>query len=297
MERKKILSVLAIAALGVVMASPAAQAGVTEFDANGSASGNWSVSTNWTNGLPGSDDRAVIQSGKTCSFDLSSATVGTLQVDGTLIILANKTLTIDGASINPTHSDDSEVDGNLYLNGSESCLTFTSIDQTMHGDNDGEIAGKANDARIKIDDVTLTNSITMSGQMSIERLSGSARFCNGSTGVVRAGNPNASGSDEILSLASNLTVIDDSDRSTASWEVTDPDGILQFNEAATGLVGNFIVDNCGTLDVNADITTTGSLTQTAGTVDASPGPGSPCFDWNGAGFPTKICGTTTTGGC
>lgn len=284
MKLTKVFSSLLVAALGIVMATPA-NAGCT-YTWTGNTSNDWQVPGNWSGGgigcnsWPQSGDTAIIAdvardpvindqdeavaaltiehdgklnvTGQTLTvsgiLNIDDATDGTrvgfLIVDGT-----NGKVTLTGNSV--AH----DIDGELWLSTNTSILEFTA-DVTVDGD--GKIVGKHNSAQIEIANVTLINEMVIEGMMTIEESSGDATFVNGATGTVRA---NADG---ILSFASNLTL--DDDASTSLMEAKgNSSAILKFNADATGLLGKFVLckDTKFQFADGVDISTTGCLDEAA----------------------------------
>jgi len=100
-------------------------ADVTTFTAS---NGDWNVATNWDNGIPTDEDRAVIPANKICTIPESYAAVAdTIEVeaDGILNINGSGSLTLDNSGDNiPTDPDHSQVDGTVNLTASSAVLKF-----------------------------------------------------------------------------------------------------------------------------------------------------------------------------
>ena len=319
MQRKTLFSILATAALGLVMAGPV-NAGTNHKWKASNTNDDYHTAGNWNPaGVPGTGDTATINpfttvenymnpvlddqnrslgqlvigsgykltvNGVKLTLDgaVTHSISGIIEIDatGTVDVQAGGTFDLDSANTHP-------IGGDILLSSSTSVLRASAA--TTLGPNSGaygSVIGQDPDASIDIAGVTLTNNIVVEGEMTVQETSGTATFLNGSTGVVLAnGNPSTSGSPELLRFLSGLT-IDDADTGTPRWEATtDSEAVLQFNEAATGLDGDFLLNDCALFDINANITTSGGFTHTAGTVDASPG--GVCFKWNSGS--NEICGT------
>ena len=255
---KRLLTVAALFAAALfILDVPAAMA-----DTYRSAqSGDWDQLTTWEifndpnwatptkdQGVPACGDNATIRNGHTVDVDTSeSVDYVTVDSGGYIDIQASGTLTLCAASTSTISQDKG-----IYLSSSTSTLAV-SANHTLSGS--GSVEGRDNAAQIEISgNNTLTNTTTIEGALEIR--AGSGTFVNGATGVVHA---NRITGDKILTLYSGT--IDDvySDPDRAEWKVSaDTDAILRFSVAATGLEGDFIVHE-GTLDVNANVWTTGDL--------------------------------------
>lgn len=170
-----------------------------------------------------------------------------IETGGTLVLTGGggeNISTIDG-----TIKLDSDADG--------ATLRITTNDHTLTGG--GSIVGVGDYAEIQVSDgTTLTSQIIIAGCLSIDEVSGAGRFHN--DGMVHANAPC------VLDLATATITDTPGDR----WKVsTSGSAYLRFSSTATKLVGNFLVGasatDCGTLDIQADVTTRGRLDQKAGT--------------------------------
>jgi hypothetical protein len=151
-------------------------ADVTTFTAS---NGDWNVATNWDNGIPTDEDRAVIPANKICTIPESYAAVAdTIEVeaDAQLHILRNATLTLDNSGDNePTDPDHSQIDG-LVSFVQTAKIIFVDNDHAVHGD--GEIEGQHVDALIEIEeDVAFHNRLAdtdggIRGGLTIQGLTG-----------------------------------------------------------------------------------------------------------------------------
>lgn len=294
MQRNTLLTLFATAVFGIVMANPVNAADSTWHGSEGTG---WNDPDNWSRGVPGSGDTATIPDVANDPLIDSSVTVGTLIINTGAVVTVTGgfspvTLTLDGTTAH-------DIDGDLVLSNGTAALKFSA---SVTVDGEGAIIGEHNGAKFQIEGGdTVTNEMSVQGQMAIETDGGSGNgtFLNGSTGIVLA-NADGEGSDAILLLASGLTI---DDVSGAKWKAkSDSDSVLEFREAETGLEGNFFLDDCAMIRLvgnGVNITTNGDLTSDpsgdySGTVDAS---GGGCFDWDGAGPPSRICDSTTSGDC
>lgn len=255
MKHNTLFSILATAAFGIVIAGPVS-ASVIDWNGKGT---DWATAANWVGGVvPGSGDTAkfpaVYVSGSNEPFvSTAHATVGRVVLaSGHTITVTGKTLTLAGTTAH-------DIDGELRLSDSTAVLKFSA---SVTVDGDGNIIGQDDSAKILIvGGKTLTNEMVIRGRMTIDDPIGATAgtFNNGDTGVVRA-NDNG-----VLSFASGLTLADGT-ACSPSWEsITDAGAVLEFNEAATNLVGTFVLDDCAKMRFNVNITTAGKL------VDSSAG--------------------------
>ncbi|MCI0363408.1 MAG: hypothetical protein L0219_05965 [Phycisphaerales bacterium] len=288
----------------------AAQAAAVSWDGGGDGT-NWSSANNWSgNVVPGQADRVTIGSAYTNVHLDTNATIGTIVVDGGLKIDANKTLTIDGqASVGS--DGDNDIAGTIELEGSGSVLRFDDRDQTVSGG--GRIIGKHQQSAIDIERTfKLTSRLTIEGMLTIQPYgpgAGTATFENRRASIVQEGVilANANGA---LIFHQDL-ILDDTmfiwffgalifrPQYVADGPASYLRNKLQFNRASDGsdpshpqLVGQFLITDCGTLEVLANVETTGSLTLTSGRV-MTDGPGSPCFTYGS----TSICDSQSAGSC
>ena len=276
MQRKTLFTlcaaaVVATSALGLATARPAKPASLgsptnwTSGDATNPE--RWHEDNNWSNGIPAAGDTVNIKTmSKPGNYQdpvLSTADGAA----GDLTIGNGFTLTVTGVTLSLNLAVTHDIDGDLFLSNSSSKLEFKTNHATVGGD--GAIVGQDNSAEIRIaDDKTLTNEMIISGNMTILDAGTSGTFVNGATGTVLAnGNPNTSGSAEILTIASGLT-FDDADTGTPKWEATtDADAVLQFDVGASCLDGDFVISGCATLKLDGvTIKTKGNVTKTAGEI-------------------------------
>lgn len=159
----------------------------------------------------------------------------------------------------------SVINGALFLEASSSTLEIAGSDHGVDGS--GAIIGSNSSADIVIGDgLTLTSQITIEGMLQIVPSigAGPTRFINGTRGLVHA---HATGTLDV-----NVDALDDgSNVSPGNWQIRpNAKAVLKFSTASTLLSGNFTISN-GTLDFDEDVTTTGDLIQTGGTIDVAPG--------------------------
>lgn len=300
MKSTTFFSSLLVAALGIVMATPASAQPYTftwvgDSDATGD---DWRETPNWDldNGnYPQAGDTAIIASvsggNKPPVINDQDEVVLTLNIKhGGKLTVRGQTLTISGSAgldiesgvLNDGLLDISTggtvilsgggthpIGGDLLLSSNTSILKISAA-MTFGPNNTvyGSVKGEHNDAKIDIAGVVLTNNIVVEGNMTVREESGTATFVNGATGIVRAnGNPDISGNPEILKFASGLTY-DDADTGSPKCEaMTDSEAVLQFDTGASCLDGDFEIANCAKLKLDgADIKTRGSVTKTAGEI-------------------------------
>ncbi|MCH8824792.1 MAG: hypothetical protein IH984_14940 [Planctomycetes bacterium] len=282
MKRTTFFSSLLVAALGIVMATPASATTFTWVGDSTADGSDWQEPSNWNlnSSYPQSGDTAIIVSPAFLKQDpviyQQAEAVSVLNIqNGGLLTVTTQTLTVSGSAgvdidaggtldigasgvvIVSGGGGTHPIGGTLKLSSSTSILKVSAATTFgLNGDDKGMVLGQHNDAKIDIAGVTLTNNIFVEGMMTVREESGDATFLNGSTGVVRA---NAAGT---LKFASGLT-LDDTSACSPSWEAITSSAILEFNEAATSLVGTFVLDNCAKMLFNANITTVGKLVDSA----------------------------------
>ena len=176
-------------------------------------------------------------------------------------------LNVDGAgTVDLTGGGTSQtIDGTLQLSVSGSTLSITTNGCTIDGS--GKIEGRNNAARIEIaaednPGISLISSIDIVGALEIAGLSAEGKttgtFTN--SGIVDA--DGASDDKRIIVVSGTID-------GGGTWRVSASDAEIQFDVAATGLTGIFDID-AGTLDINENVTTTGDLDFTGGTIDVAP---------------------------
>lgn len=184
-------------------------------------------------------------------------TANCMKVDGTLLI-ASGTVTLTGNGCAT-----SKIDGTVILQRTAplifGSLAFTTNDHVLKGD--GAIVGQDNVTRIQVSGgLTLTSDITIAGALQIH--AGAGTFKN--TGLVQADDGTAN-SDTLVLASGTYT-------GSGEWKAASADAFLRFGFAvtATKLTGDFTVSR-GTLDIDADVCTTGNLTFTGGKIDVAAG--------------------------
>lgn len=223
--------------------------------------GGWSDTATWpTDNTKNVTIRTPSSSSLVVQVNITNAAAAqlTVQTSTVVSILTNQCLEIAGNS--------SVADANGIVLDSTGSKLKVSNDLTISGT--GELYGGSTTAEIQIADTkTLTSEITIEGALKIKEVTPateSATFIN--NGLVDA---NINGT---LEVATD-TISDDTGR---RWSLDDDDARLLFSADATGnnkLVGNFDID-AGTLDIDANITTSGTLDQaasTTSTIDVAAG--------------------------
>ena len=233
-------------------------------------------------------------------FNLAEGSTCELIADGSVVIepgavftvLADTTLKIKGHGFH--------IAGNVHLSTATSRIRVTN-DTTFGAlkNSHGRVKGFSNSARLQIarpatGTIRLTNKIRVAGAMVIEPYGegdGDAVFCNmRAAATPKSGQVNAELQNGVLELASGLIVEDDdivlnSTLYRPQWRAWASGAVLQFQAEAgqTSLLkGDFDLANDGTLGIDQDVSTSGSLTQTAGTsVDVAAGH---CFAYDTFSF-------------
>lgn len=215
----------------------------------------WSTANNWNpSGVPTDGDHAVIDSNKLCNVDILNARADSFEVVTTarLVILGSGALEMD--------SNSSIADaGGVQLNQGAELLISGSL--TLSGN--GSLRGLRTTATIKFTgNYDLANTSTIEGAMIIQHQS-TGRFRLINDGLVHANaDEGQSQSDRTLLLTEGTF------RGSGEYKVShDSRCKLEFAGGVidTGLAADFTVE-AGTLAINEDITTTGHLTFTGGTI-------------------------------
>jgi hypothetical protein len=245
--------------------------------------GNWNVAANWfddncethtsAGAVPTASDRAVICSGQVCNVDAvdNTTTVDTLDVQGTLNIAPNDTLTVQNNDDNGTGGagdNHSVVDGTLNLEKEDAeppttfgKLSFTINDHQITGS--GSIVGAHDSCQILLssNNLDLTSSVTISGALAITSGASTTSFVNSSPGLVYA---NANGTLEISP--------DSIGDSSGSWQVgNDPGAMLWINASSAATHDGSVTVGAGELNIDYTFRTTGHYTQTGGELDVASG--------------------------
>lgn len=236
---------------------------------------------------------------------VGTKTVACVEVEeGDKLVIASGTLILNGDPNDPNYPGNiSRIDGEITMEDESSTLCITTNNHTFTGTGTGEIVGEDPNATVEFDAVsvdidgvtitgglmltgsgtivlaggddkieigdgeTLINRTTIEGCGRIDEVSGSGTFHN--DGVVHA--------DDACVL--ELAVATITDTPGDRWKVSGSDtAVLRFSCGAARLVGNIIVGADpsspyhGTLDIQTDITTSGSLNQKAvTTIQVAPG--------------------------
>lgn len=259
-----------------------ANAGVIEF--SGAQNNLWNNVNNWVGGvLPGAGDRVVIPAGKTCNLDIST-TVDTLEIEGTLNILAGMTLELENDDHNhctggPFPScpqrDNHLVDGDGTVNIGEDIANGDAVLIVVSNDihvfsGTGRVAGLHVESELQIDtDVTLVNQLDtdgggIRGSMIIRGLTGG----DAPGGILNEGLVEAKGT---MVIAENTIIADVTD---ARWHVSCKTEMI-FDEGATNLEGDFVHYNTasgipepGAFVFNESVHTCGAyIAEACGTID------------------------------
>lgn len=297
MQRNTLFSILATAALGLVMAGPVNaenhkwKASNTNDDYH--TAGNWNPT-----GVPGTGDTATINPFQTPDGYVNPVLDDQDRSLGQLVIGSGFSLTVTGVKLT-LEGNSHTLNGNLILSNSDSKVEFTFAQAsgwvTLSGS--GGIEGQDGSAELRLNDSKIDNDSVIHGMMTVKKVGGdTATFKNGPTGIVRA-DADGVGSPAVLLLAAGLTVVD-ANTGTPKWQATSKtDARLRFDVSATGLNGEFTVSECAQLYLadGIDVHTTGNFIFTANDyevrTDASP---TYCFKWNvGGGAPGSICNNVT----
>lgn len=190
------------------------------------------------------------------SSGLTIDPVGAGTEPGYLKVNAAGTVSLTGGG---THT----INGEMHLQVTDSTLLISTNSATLSGD--GVVEGQNNGAQILIaDGMELINQTTIQGALTIDEESGSAEFDNRS--LVRA---DRAGRIEVKNVTIRDTVSEDSDH--PRWKVSDnASAELRFSIAATSLVGDFDIDT-GTLDIDANVTTSGNIDFSGGQIQVCGG--------------------------
>ncbi len=196
-------------------------------------------------------------------LDTGSHTLVVTGPDGLLIFANSRLVVQDGGTLLLTGGGTSLVDGLVVLEGLGSRARVRANGHTLAGT--GSIIGEHNLATID-DDPVDSAELTVAPGFTIE---GALRICLDlvNNGTVRANDATTPGSRDRLTL--------DSGRFTGSgvFEVNTAGAFLKFDATgvtATGLGTGFTL-SAGTLDCDANVTTTGNLSFTGGKIDVAGG--------------------------
>jgi hypothetical protein len=246
--RRNLLTTAALFA--ALMFGASAMAGNNTFTPQ---TGDWNDDGNWSGGIPDDTDNVIIGNNKTCTLSGTAGLADSLDISGTLNI-TGVSLTVDGDS-DYQHN----VAGTINLTNSTASLLFCKNDHELSGG--GAIDGADYSAQIQIganeSGRTLTSSTNITGALQIipGASSSSTTFTN--NGVVEA--------DEAGDM---LAVSSDTLSGSGQWKVTGSGSTLQFQVGSTSLTGSFTVSD-GTLDINATVETTSTLSFTGGEINVA----------------------------
>ncbi len=275
--KKTLLGIILLA--GVVALPPNALAGDRYFCSettgdwdDGSGGLNWDSNAacdNGDTGVPTAADQAIIQSGKTCNVNVTTAVADHILVESTatLNIQSGQKLELRGLV-----SSTSTITGTLNITASgEDIGELAIVDNNQTIDGGGKIVGQDNAAKITIAaDKTVTSQVVIEGRLQIVPVTG------GTTTTFR--NENMVHANAFGTLLVNTKFVQDTagDR----WKVSTLNAsILQFDPTDStrpDLAGDFTVVQ-GKLDIDGvGFGTTGKLTMTGGMivfdVEGSPEP-------------------------
>jgi hypothetical protein len=235
-------------------------------------SGNWwsDCSETMAGAVPSASENAEICANKTAEITDSAAVARTVTVrlGGKIRVLpttSNASLTLGSGTADLTSGLSGPIELNTNNAAHVATLAFVSANHTLAvGPTGGSfVRGFRDDAVIDIQTsgkaLTIDTSTSIRGRLVI---SGAGDFTN--QGFVSA---NANGG--TLTVAVGGTVSDTSTGDGNRWRVSATNGTLVFNATATGLVGNFLVESAGVLEIDHTVTTTGRLNQSQGTVQVN----------------------------
>jgi hypothetical protein len=219
--------------------------------------------------VPSASDNAEICANKTAKITGIAAAARKLKINlgGLVQIFPTSSLDASLTLGNGTGALTSTLDGPLELRddaahtvATKATLAFTSVDHTVNGGS--FIRGFADDSVIDIQ--TSGKTLTLGSLASIRSqlvISGAGNFTN-------QGFVSANAQDGTLTVAVGGTVSDTV--AGNRWRVSATNATLLFDApSATGLVGNFIIDGNGTLQVDDTVTSTGRLQQSTGAVQVN----------------------------
>ncbi len=292
MHRNTLFSILATAALGIVMAGPV-NAGTT-YRWIGNGSDEYHTDTNWNpTGVPGTGDKAIVTPFSQPNGYLNPVLDDQDRLLGELVIGSDFTLTVTGVKLTLDGMTPHDIDGELRLSDAAAQVEFTA---TVTVGGDGSIKGENNSAQLRIaKDNVLTNTTSIVGMMKIAGLTGGTNAGK----LVNQGLVYANG-DGTLELGANL-LLDDS-TGGVRWKAGNNSGaILVFKNTHTGgskLEGDFAVANCAKLKFEKTIETNGTFDTgaAAGFVDVDAG-NSVEFRYDCVGGCTVIDSDQTYGPC
>jgi len=266
MKSRIFVAALALVGLGILDAKTANA--VDYYFEPAGATATWNSASWRTDGCGGAvvlavlpaNAHAVICSGKTADVNAAVANPPiTLRVEeGGVVTISGFTLPLTGSAANVLSH---QIEGRIELTDSNASILLFSNSAVVAGG--GRIVGNGstNSPRIQIgadDTLRLDSRTTIEGTLTMMAATGSATFIN--DGIVNA-------KDADYLVMDTLTL---NRGSGGVYMVSIASGFLQFttNATATELSSDFRVEN-GTLDVLANLITSGTLYKTGGTVDCS----------------------------
>lgn len=257
MQRNTLFSILATAALGLVMAGPVNAENYSWKGSN--TNDDYHTASNWSpsGGPPGTGDKATINPASQTDGYKNPVLDDQDRLLGELVIGSGFSLTVTGVKLTlegNTHT----FNGPLILSNSTAKVEFTFAQTSGWVDltGSGGIEGKHASAEVRLNNSKIDSVSVIHGMMIVKEVGGTATFKNGTTGKVLA---NVSGT---LQFASGLTL---ESESGSSFEArSNPNAELEFNQAATtNMLGDFVLCGDATIDFNAAIDTTGCFDEGA----------------------------------
>lgn len=282
MKPRTLLTTAALFAAALFILNVPTAYGTVTWDGEAN-DGLWSSPTNWSaDTLPtiGDDVEFPVMTG-TYTVTMDGAASGDDDLIGyarTLDVHVNATITIlAGHRLEVSNAADlvSNIDGDIVLAGSGSTLRFM-YDHYVQAKTDdtgtGQIIGEHNSAIIDDDPenartLTIRERPSGDGDEMIIRGALTIQVSLVNDSRVLANDGTAEGTRDRLTLDSGTFT------GSGTYEVNTPNAFLEFDAAgvtATGLATDFAVSN-GTLDIDVNVTTTGELTFTGGTITVEAG--------------------------
>jgi hypothetical protein len=236
-----------LAATFAVLAAPALSLGATTTYVGG-AGGSWYTASDWSGGtVPTLSDDVIIPNGEQVGLASGlDAYCNTITLQGSAhVYIYDATLEVDGGGGGNIVSSIG-TSASIQLFDDDSVLKLSG-NQTISGA--GYIFLTADDASIEISSGA-TATLSLAAVQGNGRINGSGTFK-----LDNGADVHASG---ILSFGANLSLDDTSTGNT--WGANDVGSVLVFNHSATHLVGEIRCESSGTVEFNAQVTTTGPIT-------------------------------------
>ena len=270
------MSLKQILLTAALLASAGSLANADIFTFTGNSSEFWDVPGNWNpNGVPGTDDTAIIPQDKTCNVRqaevIRDLIVNSNGVDPGIVNIQA------GASLTLGHGSDDEaqvvaiVAGEINLQSAPGDPARLLIARNLLVNGDGTIIGRTPFNPGEIDSTesyyrfTLDGTVVLGGTVTIN-----AKFTNSS--LVHAGADIVSGN-EIITLAATSEP-----RGDGEWRLTDLRSRIRFlaEVPSTVMIGQFTLtgsmDNDPVvLEITEDVTTHGHLILVKGNIVVSAG--------------------------